>query len=41
MSMVNPVLKLRIKHGYFDLSPIDLGENARRDMTLVLRGYGI
>ncbi|MGL5087002.1 MAG: type I glutamate--ammonia ligase, partial [Clostridium sp.] len=26
--------------GYFDLSPIDLGENARRDMTLVLEELG-
>lgn len=26
--------------GYFDLSPIDLGENARRDMTLVLEEMG-
>lgn len=26
--------------GYFDLSPIDLGENARRDMTLILEEMG-
>lgn len=26
--------------GYFDLNPIDLGENARRDMTLVLEEMG-
>ncbi len=28
------------KGGYFDLSPIDLGENARRDMVLSLQNMG-
>ncbi|MDP4177890.1 MAG: type I glutamate--ammonia ligase [Bacillota bacterium] len=28
------------KAGYFDLAPIDLGENARRDMTLALEDMG-
>lgn len=26
--------------GYFDLTPVDLGENARRDMVLTLQGMG-
>ena len=26
--------------GYFDLGPIDLGENARRDMVLTLEDMG-
>lgn len=28
------------KAGYFDMSPIDLGENARRDMVLILEQMG-
>ena len=28
------------KGGYFDLAPTDLGENARRDMTLALEDMG-
>ena len=28
------------KAGYFDLGPIDLGENARRDMVLTLEDMG-
>ena len=32
----NPTLKTNDKGSYFDLGPIDLGENARRDMTLAL-----
>ena len=28
------------KAGYFDLGPVDLGENARRDMVLTLEGMG-
>jgi len=28
------------KAGYFDLSPVDLGENARRDMVLTLEKFG-
>ncbi len=29
-----------MKKGYFDLGPIDLGENARRDMVLTLEDMG-
>lgn len=36
----NPTLKTNDKGSYFDLGPIDLGENARRDMTLVLEDMG-
>jgi len=28
------------KAGYFDLTPVDLGENARRDMVLTLEQMG-
>lgn len=28
------------KAGYFDLSPVDLGENARREMVLTLENFG-
>lgn len=28
------------KAGYFDMGPVDLGENARRDMVLTLEGMG-
>lgn len=36
----NPTLKTNDKGSYFDLGPIDLGENARRDMTLTLEDMG-
>ena len=36
----NPTTITNDNAGYFDLSPIDLGENARRDMTLVLEEMG-
>ena len=36
----NPTLKTNDKGSYFDLGPIDLGENARRDMTLALEDMG-
>ena len=36
----NPTLKTNDKGSYFDLGPIDLGENARRDMTLSLEDMG-
>ena len=36
----NPTLKTNDKGSYFDLVPIDLGENARRDMTLALVAAG-
>lgn len=36
----NPTLKTDDKGSYFDLGPIDLGENARRDMTLALEDMG-
>ena len=36
----NPTLKTNDKGSYFDLGPIDLGENARRDMTLALENMG-
>lgn len=36
----NPTLKTNDKGSYFDLGPIDLGENARRDMTLALEYMG-
>ena len=35
-----PKLETQDKAGYFDLSPMDAGENARRDMTLVLEEMG-
>lgn len=35
-----PTLKTNDQGGYFDLGPIDLGENARRDMTLALEEMG-
>ena len=35
----NPTLNTNDKGGYFDLGPIDLGENARYDFST--RGYGI
>lgn len=36
----NPTTKTQDSAGYFDLAPTDLGENARRDMTLVLEDMG-
>jgi glutamine synthetase len=35
-----PTLKTQDKAGYFDLTPIDLGENARRDIVLTLEKMG-
>ena len=35
-----PTTKTHEKAGYMDLSPIDLGENARRDMVLTLEEMG-
>jgi len=36
----SPTTNTHDKAGYFDLSPIDLGENARRDMVLTLEKFG-
>ncbi len=36
----SPTLETHDKAGYFDLSPVDLGENARRDMVLCLEKMG-
>lgn len=36
----NPTTTTHDKAGYFDLAPIDLGENARREMCLVLEDLG-
>jgi glutamine synthetase len=35
-----PTLETHDKAGYFDLSPVDLGENARRDIVLTLEKMG-
>ncbi len=35
-----PTILTHEKAGYFDLSPLDLGENARRDMVLTLEAMG-
>ncbi len=35
-----PTLKTNDNAGYFDLAPVDLGENARRDMVLTLKEMG-
>ncbi len=35
-----PLLETHDKAGYFDLSPIDKGENARREMVLALESMG-
>lgn len=35
-----PTLVTHDKAGYFDLTPVDLGENARRDMVLALEQMG-
>ncbi len=37
---IDPVPKTHDTGGYFDLSPRDLGEEARRDITLVLEAMG-
>ncbi|MFO7636541.1 MAG: type I glutamate--ammonia ligase [Clostridia bacterium] len=36
----NPTTKTHDNAGYFDLGPIDLGENARRDMCMALEEMG-
>lgn len=36
----SPTINTHDKAGYFDLSPIDLGENARRDIVLYLESMG-
>lgn len=36
----NPTTITHEKAGYFDLGPVDLGENARRDMVLNLESMG-
>ncbi len=36
----NPTLKTHDRAGYFDMSPADLGENARRSMVLTLEEMG-
>jgi glutamine synthetase len=36
----NPTTKTQDNAGYFDLGPVDLGEDARRDMCLVLEEMG-
>lgn len=36
----NPTTETNEKAGYFDLGPIDMGENARRDMVLNLESMG-
>lgn len=35
-----PTLETHDEAGYFDLGPLDLGENARRDMCIALEGLG-
>jgi len=36
----NPTTKTKERAGYFDLGPLDFGENARRDMVLTLEDMG-
>ncbi len=36
----NPTLKTQDNAGYFDLGPVDLGENSRRDICLALEEMG-
>ncbi|WP_244833616.1 type I glutamate--ammonia ligase [Clostridium sp. BJN0001] len=36
----NATVKTQDRGGYFDLAPVDRGENARRDMTLALEDMG-
>lgn len=38
--MGKPSLETQDNAGYFDLAPVDLGENARRDMVLTLKEMG-
>ena len=35
-----PTLETHDKAGYFDLAPVDLGEDARREMVLTLQDMG-
>ena len=35
-----PTIKAQDDAGYFDLGPVDMGENARRDMSLILEDMG-
>ena len=37
----NPTTVTHEKAGYLDISPLDLGENARRDMVLTLEDMGM
>ena len=37
----NPTTKTNERAGYLDVSPVDLGENARRDMVLTLEEMGV
>jgi glutamine synthetase len=39
-SLGTPQLELNDQGGYFDLAPVDLGENCRRDIVLVLEEMG-
>ncbi len=36
----NPTTEMNDQGGYFDLAPVDLGENCRREIVLVLEGMG-
>jgi glutamine synthetase len=36
----NPTLKTHDRAGYFDMTPVDMGENARRSMVLLLEEMG-
>jgi glutamine synthetase len=36
----NPTMDLNDNGGYFDLAPVDLGENCRREIVLTLEGMG-
>ncbi|MFW5980259.1 MAG: type I glutamate--ammonia ligase [Halanaerobiales bacterium] len=36
----NPTTRTQDRGGYFDLSPVDLGENARRDISIALEKMG-
>lgn len=39
-SLGNPTLELNDKGGYFDMAPMDMGENCRRDIVLTLDKMG-
>ncbi|MHA0855293.1 type I glutamate--ammonia ligase [Paenibacillus sp. CMAA1364] len=39
-SQGNPTMELNDKAGYFDLAPLDLGENCRREIVLTLEEMG-